>query len=158
MFNKENIFRTVNLGLRIYLGGVFLFACYHKILHPGEFALSVASYQLLPLALINFFAVTLPWVELFSGLGIILGFRPRENSLIIIGMMLIFIFVIGSALSRDLAMGCGCFASTEAAEEISIATLARDVIWLIIAVYLFFVEDGKWGLGNLIQRRFKHAA
>ncbi|MDD5222611.1 MAG: DoxX family membrane protein [bacterium] len=158
MFNKENIFRTVNLGLRIYLGGVFLFACYYKILHSGDFALSIASYQLLPLTLVNFFAVTLPWVELFAGVGIILGFQPRENSLIIIGMMLMFIFVIGSALSRDLAMGCGCFASTEAAEEISITTLVRDVIWLVIAVYLFFAEDGKWGLEVLFQRTNKHNA
>lgn len=158
MFNKENIFRTVNLGLRIYLGGVFLFACYYKILHPGEFALSVASYQLLPLTLVNFFAVTLPWVELFAGLGIILGFRPRENSLIIVGLMAMFIFVIGSALSRDLAMGCGCFASSEAVDEMTMATLIRDAIWLIIGIYLFLVEDGKWGLEGFYRRRKKGAA
>ena len=151
--NKENIFRVVNLGLRIYLGWVFLYACYYKILDPGEFALSIASYQLLPLALVNIFALILAWVELFAGLGLILGFRPRENSLIINGMLVIFIIGISSALYRNLSMGCGCFASAAAGEEMTIGTLYRDIIWLCIGVYLFFAEDGFWGIERIFQRK-----
>ena len=151
--NKENIFRLVNLGLRIYLGWVFLYACYYKILDPGEFALSIASYQLLPLILVNIFALILAWVELFAGLGLILGFRPRENSLIIIGMLVIFIMGISSALYRNLSMGCGCFASTVVGEEMTTGTLIRDFVWLFIGIYLFFTEDGSWGIEGIFQRK-----
>ena len=151
--NRDTVFRTVNLGLRMYLGWVFLYACYYKILDPGEFALSIASYQLLPLALVNIFALILAWVELFAGLGLILGFRPRENSLIIIGMLVIFIMGISSALYRNLSMGCGCFASTAAGEEMTAATLYRDIIWLAIGVYLFFAEDGSWGIEGIFRRK-----
>jgi len=155
--SKEVILRTVNLGLRFYLGGVFLYACFHKIMDPAEFALSIASYQILPLSLVNIFAVTLPWIELFAGLGIILGFRTRENSLLITGMMVMFISVIAYALSQELAVDCGCFASQEAGEEMTAGTLARDAVWLAIAAHLFFFEDGKWGIDGLV-RRVKNAA
>ena len=153
MSNQEKIFRSINLGLRIYLGWVFLYACYYKVLDPGEFALSIASYQLLPLALVNIFALILAWVELFAGLGLILGFRPRENSLIIIGMLVMFIIGITSALYRNLSMGCGCFASTAAGEEMTTGTLIRDVVWLSIGIYLFFVEDGSWGIERIFRRK-----
>ncbi|MDD5224460.1 MAG: DoxX family protein [bacterium] len=151
--NKENIFRTINLGLRIYLGWIFIYACYYKILDPGEFALSIASYQFLPLILVNIFALILAWVELFAGLGLILGFRPRENSLIIIGMLAMFIIGISSALYRNLSMGCGCFASTAVGEEMTTGTLYRDLIWLGIGVYLFFAEDGFWGIEGIFRRK-----
>ena len=151
--NKNNILRTVNLGLRIYLGWVFLYACYYKVLDPAEFALSIASYQLLPLFLVNIFALVLAWVELFAGLGLILGFRPRENSLIINGMLVIFIIGISSALYRNLSMGCGCFASAAAGEEMTAGTLYRDFIWLFIGIYLFFAEDGFWGIEGIFRRK-----
>jgi uncharacterized membrane protein YphA (DoxX/SURF4 family) len=150
--NKENIFRTINLGLRIYLGWVFLYACYYKILDPGEFALSIASYQLLPLVLVNVSALVLAWVELAAGLGLILGFRTRENSLLIIGMLVMFIIGISSALYRNLSMSCGCFASTTAGEEMTTDTLYRDFFWLAIGVYLFFAEDGSWGIERIFRR------
>lgn len=150
---KDSLFRAINLMLRVYLGWVFLYACYYKVLDPGEFALSIASYQLLPLVLVNIFALILAWVELFAGLGLILGFRPRENSLLIIGMLVVFIIGIASALYRNLSMGCGCFASTAAGEEMTTGTLIRDVVWLSIGIYLFFVEDGSWGIEGIFRRK-----
>lgn len=152
---KEFILRTINLPLRIYIGGIFLFACFYKVLEPGEFALSIASYQLLPLGLINIFAITLPWVELAAGLGLIIGFRPRENSLLIAGMFMVFIIAISSALVRDLVISCGCFASSAAEAEMTAGTLVRDLIWFAATVYLFFFEDGTWGVDGLVRRRSK---
>lgn len=150
---KEILLRTINLPLRVYIGGIFLFACFYKILDPGEFALSIASYQLLPLGFINIFAITLPWVELAAGLGLVLGFRPRESSLLIAAMFIAFIIAISSALARDLVISCGCFASSAAEAEMTTGTLARDLVWFAATVYLFFFEDGAWGIDGLLRRR-----
>ena len=154
----DTALRMVTLPLRVYIGGIFLFACFHKILDPGDFALSIASYQFLPLGVINIFAVALPWVELAAGLGMIIGFRTRENSLLIAGMLLVFIVAISSALLRDLVISCGCFASSSAESEMSRATLIRDVVWLGITGFLFLFEDGAWGIDGVIERRKKRGA
>ena len=55
------------LAARLYLAHVFLFACWFKIIDPAAFALSVATYQLLPLSLINVTALVMPWAELLAG-------------------------------------------------------------------------------------------
>lgn len=155
---KDTIIRAIGLPLRCYVGGIFLSACYYKILYPGDFALSIASYQFLPLSCINIFAVAVPWVELAAGLGLIVGFRTRENSLLIAGMLVMFIVAISSALVRDLVISCGCFASSEAEAEMSQGTLSRDIVWLVITGFLFFFEDGTWGIDGILKRRKRHGA
>ena len=69
------------LALRLYIGYVFLAACFHKIVHPEMFAVDVATYQILPLYLINLMAIVLPWIELVAALMLILGLRhwPGER-------------------------------------------------------------------------------
>ena len=51
-------------GSRLALALVFLAAAPQKIMAPAEFAASVASYLILPDVLINFTALTLPWLEM----------------------------------------------------------------------------------------------
>ena len=55
---------ALSVPARLYLGGVFVGASLYKIALPYEFALSIATYQILPLEVINPFALTLPWIEL----------------------------------------------------------------------------------------------
>jgi hypothetical protein len=48
------------LAARLYLAAIFLFACWHKILQPAAFALDIATYQILPLGLVNPLAIVCP--------------------------------------------------------------------------------------------------
>ncbi len=144
---------VVALPLRIYLGGVFLAACLYKIQVPAAFGLSVATYQILPLGLVNLMAVTLPWIELVVGLCLVVGFKARACALCCAGMLVTFIIAISSALYFDLRLSCGCFASAETAEEMSAMTLWRDAIWLLIAVYLVLCPSGHLGIDGLISRK-----
>jgi len=132
------------LGLitRIYLGMVFVIACWHKILHPETFALDVATYQLLPLSAVNGFALVLPWVELLAGLMLILGFRARAAALLVVLMMLSFILSLLWALHLGLDMSCGCFASQAAVTDdpISWKTLVRDGFWLMLGLYVLTLD------------------
>jgi uncharacterized membrane protein YphA (DoxX/SURF4 family) len=142
----------IALGVRLYLGSVFLLACHHKILDPRSFALDVATYQFLPLAWVNLFSLVLPWVELSAGAMLVLGLRVQAASLLTGSMMAAFMVALGWALQLGLDMSCGCFASQAAAEGDTISwwTVARDSVWLAQSVYVFFLDRRPLGLGSLI--------
>jgi putative oxidoreductase len=144
----------IALVVRLYLGGVFLAACFHKIGQPEAFALDVATYQLLPLALVNSFAIVLPWTELLAGTCLIVGVRVRGASLLVAAMMLAFIVALAWALHLHLEMSCGCFASKGAAEDpISWRTLLRDAGWFALSMYVLVTDDHPIGLERLVFRR-----
>ncbi len=142
----------IALALRLYLGGVFLVACWHKILYPATFALDVATYQILPLGLVNLQAVVLPWVELAAGLMLVVGLRTRAAALLVNGMMVMFIVALAVALGRGLDMGCGCFASEGGDDPISWRTLVRDGTWLAMGLYVQFLDRRPLGLDRLLTR------
>lgn len=142
------------LAARLYLGIIFLLACWHKILEPAAFALDIATYQILPLGLVNLQAIVLPWVELAAGLMLLLGFRTRAAALLVAGMMVMFTVAISIAVAKGLDMSCGCFASQGAAEDpISWRTIARDGSWLLLAVYVVIFDRRPLGLDRLFGRR-----
>jgi len=145
---------VIALLARLYLGGLFVHASWHKILHPHTFALDVATYQILPLVLVNLFALVLPWVELLSGIMLIVGFRTRAASLLVTGMMVMFMVALGSALARGLNMSCGCFASDEA-DLISWRTMFRDAAWLALAVYVLLCDRRPLGVDRMLESRSK---
>lgn len=138
------------LAARLYLGTIFLLACWHKLIEPGSFAIDIATYQILPLGLINLMAIILPWVELFTGIMLIVGFRTRASALLIAGMMAMFLVAISLALAKGLDMSCGCFASQGTAEDpISWRTIMRDAGWLILALYVLLLDRRPLGLDRL---------
>jgi putative oxidoreductase len=135
----------IALPMRLYLGFVFLYACMHKIADPSAFALDVATYQVLPLSLVNLAALILPWVELLAGIMIVVGFRTRTAALLIAGMMVVFMVALAWALHQGYDMSCGCFASASDEDPISGRTLLRDSGWLALALYVL-VFDRRRGL------------
>jgi uncharacterized membrane protein YphA (DoxX/SURF4 family) len=139
---------------RLYLGGVFLLACWHKILDPSSFALDVATYQILPLELVNLFAIILPWVEAAAAVMLVAGFRARAAALLVAAMMVMFMVALGLALARGLEMSCGCFASAGAeVDPISVWTLLRDLCWLILSLYVLGLDRRPLGVDWLLERR-----
>jgi putative oxidoreductase len=143
------------LPARLYLGWVFILASAYKIAHPASFALDIATYDILPLSLVNPMAIMLPWVEVAAGVMLVLGFRVRAAALAVTGMMFMFIVAILLALAKGLNMSCGCFASQAAVEDdpISYLTVLRDAGWLILAAYVVLVDGNAIGLDRLWSRR-----
>ncbi len=138
------------LPARLYLGFVFLTACWHKIVDPAGFALDIAAYQLLPLALVNLMALILPWVELFTGVMIVLGLRTRTAALLIASMMVVFMIALAWALHQGYDMSCGCFASSGSGDLISWSTMLRDAGWLALALYVLGFDRRPLGLDRLL--------
>ena len=144
----------VALPARLYLAAVFLTACFHKLVNPGAFALDIATYQILPLELINLMAIILPWIELVAAILLLTGFRTRAAALLVSGMMLMFTVAISIALYTGQDMSCGCFASQGAADDpISWRTVVRDLGWLLLSIYIFVFDTVPLGLDAWLARR-----
>lgn len=144
----------IGFGARGYLGVVFLMACWHKLLEPQSFAVDIATYQILPLVLVNPMAIILPWIELVAGLMFLVGWRNKPAALLVSGMMTMFIVAIVLALHKGLDMSCGCFASQGATDDpISILTVARDLGWLLLAAYIAVFDRGVIGIDGWRSRR-----
>jgi len=130
---------------RWVLGVAFLYLGLNKALNPVAFLKVLKEYGLfdhpLPLTLI---AATLPWIEVFCGLLLVLGVAVRGTALTVLHMLVTFSALI---LSRGLAMGeieqvplcavqfdCGCGSGKVAvcrklAENAGLALLAS---WLLV--------------------------
>lgn len=152
--SRETIAAWLAVPARWYLGWLFVAASIHKIAVPQAFAVDVATYDILPLSLVNAGAITLPWVELFAGVLLLAGLRIRAAALLVAGMMLVFLAALVVALARGLDMSCGCFASQGAeSDPISWLTVVRDLVWLGLALLVFFCDRGRLGLDHLFERR-----
>jgi putative oxidoreductase len=101
------------LTLRLALGGVFLYAGTTKALNPQAFADSIATFKILPPQLINIVALVLPPFEILLGLMLVSGWKARAASLAVAGLAIVFGIALGQALTRGLAVDCGCFGSGE---------------------------------------------
>jgi putative oxidoreductase len=147
----------IAMPMRWYLGYVFIAACLHKIAHPEAFAVDVATYEILPLSLVNIMAIVLPWIELFAGVMLIFGFKARAAAALVFGMMLMFIVALALALQAGLDMSCGCFASQAAAGEdpISYKTVLRDTGWLALSVYVLGLDRRPVGIDRWLDNRRK---
>ena len=127
---------------RLVLGGVFIYASLDKIAHPAEFAKAIGNYHVLPFGLENLLALFLPWLELLTGILLIVGIMVDGATILIISMNIVFIFAISQALARGISIECGCFSvSTEGGSNIGFQTILRDFVYLIMAFIIFYRQD-----------------
>ena len=96
-------------------------------------------YELLPECMVGLFALTLPMMELLSGLALMFTKWVREAALLIVGMLLMFIVALTWAVARGLEIDCGCFGvpAVGGREELLLA-IVRDVVLLMPAIWLMF--------------------
>ena len=126
------------LAFRLYLGGLFIYASLYKINYTAEFAETIASYQMVPYWGVNLMAVILPWIELVSGILLVIGLRTRTVAGVVGFLLLLFTVGIVYNLLLGSEISCGCFQSLE--DPISLWTVLRDLIWLAMAVHVFFFD------------------
>ena len=126
-------------GLRIFLGGVFVWAGWVKIDNPQGFAAVIGNYQLLPGPLVNPLAVTLPWIEVLCGVLLVAGAWVDGSLLIVNALMVIFMAALVSTWIRGIDVDCGCFsvATTENGADY-LTDILRDAVLLAIGLWLAF--------------------
>jgi uncharacterized membrane protein YphA (DoxX/SURF4 family) len=125
----------IELAARWILGLTFIYASFHKIISPADFAKIVYGYNLFPEIFINLIAITLPFLELIAGLALVMGFYPRSAAVIINALLLSFIVVLSINLIRGYEFDCGCFSAAQSGYTSSPeVTLLRDIIYFILGL------------------------
>lgn len=125
------------IALRIILGGYFILSGLYKIQYPGDFALEILKYRIVGDPWIALMALSLPWLELFAGVGVVVHRLYAGSLLMISGMLVVFIIALGSLIARNMdneECGCGFLETTPA------LGIARNLVLLTIAVVLGVID------------------
>ncbi len=142
------------LGLisRLILGGVLLVAGWLKAFSFDKAQMAVRAYEVLPISVANVVGVILPWAEIAMALLLILGVAIRPMAIATAGLMLLFIAAITQAGLRGLSIDCGCFGgggAVEPGQTKYLQEIARDIVFLLLAVYLYKYPVTKWALEKI---------
>jgi putative oxidoreductase len=138
---------------RLIVGITFVYASLDKIVHPDQFARVVYNYKILPGSLINIFAITLPWVELFCGLFLILGLFV-ESSSFLLGLLLVsFTIALSVNFLRGADIACGCFTTDPNAKKEGAWLLIRELVLLPMSLQILFYNRNFLSLQKFFQKK-----
>jgi len=107
----------LTIRVQLALGIFFVAASLPKIVDPPSFAHMIHNYRIVPGALVNLMALTMPWIELLCGLALILGIWTAAARSLIAALLVTFIIAISINLLRSNAIDCGCFDVTAAGKS-----------------------------------------
>jgi len=126
---------SLTWGSRVALALVFLAAAPQKIFAPADFAASVGSYLILPDVLINFTALTLPWLEMVVAILLLCRVWTGPALLLANAMLVVFLGAIVSAHLRGIDLSCGCFssASSDSGDDM-VMYIVRDVLFVVLGL------------------------
>jgi len=139
----DSLRHAAAVAARIFLGCVFIYASIHKLQNPAEFARIIYGYKILPAALINLFAITLPGVELVAGILLVIGVLPSGAALTITASLAVFTVAIGFNLARGLEFDCGCFSFAGSRHGAALDLMLRDVALFALGVWLIATGPGR---------------
>ncbi len=140
------------LAVRLIVGCTMLWAGLTKISEAQLFAQTVRAYEVLPLALINPFAITVPWTEVVVGVCLVIGYWTRSGSLVSLGLLMAFGVALGINVVRGADLSCGCFALDGTGGSLY-GALARDLVLLVGAAILVATPSVPLSLDRLLARR-----
>lgn len=146
------LFSILLLALRPLLGGVLFWAGLVKIPDLALFAQTVRAYDVLPLSLVNPFAVVVPWIEVTCGLCLFLGFWTRSSATVALLLLLSFGVALGVNLHRGADLSCGCFGLNGAAGSLYEA-LVRDVALIACALLFVLLRNTPFSIEQVISLR-----
>jgi len=105
-----------------------------KLQQPGLFAESIAGYRLFTPLSIAWIAITIPWLELIVGIGLLAPQTRRAAGILIASLLVVFIGLHTSAWLRGLDIACGCFGEHEANEVSYLWPILRNFTLFVAAV------------------------
>ena len=131
---------AADLGLRLLLAGVLLYASAGKLLHPKDFAAIVAAYHILPDALVNIAAIWLPWLELALGLCLVSGRWCEGAAVLAAGLLGVFWLALILDYFRGIDVNCGCFSTSPEEPASMLWYIGRDAALLALALLTAWVR------------------
>src|SRR6516162_7167940 len=95
--------------LDFVLAGIFIYAGVVKAIDPVQFASDIDNFKILPWPVSVALAFYLPWLEIFSALGLVFRVLYRGALSILTASIVVFTLAIIAAKVRGLDITCGCF-------------------------------------------------
>jgi len=130
--------RTVMRLLGIAIGVTLVWASLDKLHFPDRFADVVHEYDMLPLWVVNAFALAMPAVEVVTGAALIFGVWRRAAGLLSVALFAAFMVAIAQAQLRGLQIECGCFdVSGMTQSEASWMLFGRDAFYLAASALIW---------------------
>ena len=119
---------------------IFFYAGIEKIINPGDFAVVIYNYKLLPDCAINLSAIFLPWLEVLIAISLVSGILKRGASVISALLFLTFATALTINLVRGLDISCGCFGASSG--NISWFYPVRDLSLFCMSVFVLIYDRG----------------
>ena len=108
-FRQPAVIRIAQLAL----GFLMVYAALAKIGQLQGFSAQVHNFRMLPIAMENLVAMTLPWIELMAGITLIAGVYARAGARLLFLVLAIFTIGVIQAMARGLDFECGCFGTSD---------------------------------------------
>ncbi len=151
---KKILTNTVLILLaRLFLGALFIIASLDKIADANAFASSILNYKIIGESQALIVATVLPWLELFCGLGLIIGIFPKTSAVLLTAMLVVFTVLVASAMLRGLDISCGCFTQDPNAGRIGWQKIIENCGMIVLGIYLIFAHDRNLGWLQLFGKR-----
>ncbi len=131
------------LGIRFFLGLVFLTASLPKLAATDDFRRALGNYQLLPFRLVRPVATWLPRLELVLALALLAGLAAPITASIAAAALFVFSTAVGVNLARGRKIECGCF-SGPARRQITWPLVLRDLALAVAAVAVAVQPPPMW--------------
>lgn len=129
---------------RLIMGAFILCVGAIKIRHgPNRLLESILGYDLVPRGVATILSRWFPWLEVLSGLMLLLGFRSQLATLLVFGLFLIYTAAITISLMRGKNNDCGCFASTTSVQW---RLVYRNIILMALLLPVYAYDGGVIGI------------
>jgi len=122
---------------RVVLAAILISASAGKIMHPHDFLRVVYQYEICEQRYALLVAVVVPFVELVSGMFLVMGWHLGGAALTCCGLFAVFFAATTSAYLRHLKTDCGCFGLVGHL-PLSGWTVLVDAFLLVISLFLLF--------------------
>jgi uncharacterized membrane protein YphA (DoxX/SURF4 family) len=141
------------LFARVVLGVLFIVASANKVSDPTAFAVSIEGYKLLPHNAALVAATVLPWMELISGVLLVLGVFHRGAGLLLFGLLVVFTIAVVSALVRGLDISCGCFTQDPNAARIGWQKILENLGLIGLSLIVTLAQSSWLSIENVMKKR-----
>ena len=132
----RTVFSLFAMAMRLGLGCVFLWSSLGKLYQSFDFLSNIYEYELVGPKVGMLAAMVVPWLELILGICLLGGVFLGGALLATIGLCTLFVFIQVSALSRGLAISCGCFSSSDS-DLITYGTVIRTGLFLLASLSVY---------------------
>jgi uncharacterized membrane protein YphA (DoxX/SURF4 family) len=142
----------LSLLCRLFIGFIFFYASYDKILNPQDFAPFVAQYEIAPLWTVNWGSAIFAWTEFTISLLLIAGWQTRPAACIASLMLVFFTGLMVYAGITGAGFDCGCFPG-DAGHPAGYSAALRDILFLLPALFTLFRPGEHFSIDALRARR-----